>query len=75
MRGPLWEHMFVTSQGHPYARFRYALATGNARIAEARRSPPLEHLPLPHTESKKTPGFGERIVSVTALLSFHYHDQ
>ncbi len=25
----------VTSQGHPYARFRHALATGNARIAEA----------------------------------------
>ena len=25
----------VTSQGHPYARFRRALATGNARIAEA----------------------------------------
>src|SRR6476661_2082921 len=29
------EHVFVTSQGHPYARFRRALATGNARIAEA----------------------------------------
>ena len=25
----------MTSQGHPYARFRHALATGNARIAEA----------------------------------------
>ncbi len=24
-----------TSQGYPYARFRHALATGNARIAEA----------------------------------------
>jgi hypothetical protein len=24
----------VTSQGHPYARFRRALATGNPRIAE-----------------------------------------
>src|SRR6476661_8578633 len=30
------EHMFgMTSQGHPYARFRRALATGNPRIAEA----------------------------------------
>jgi hypothetical protein len=25
----------VTSQGHPYARFRRALAAGNSRIAEA----------------------------------------
>ncbi len=25
----------MTAQGHPYARFRQALATGNARIAEA----------------------------------------
>src|SRR3954453_7969801 len=25
----------MTSQGHPYARFRHALATGNARIAAA----------------------------------------
>jgi hypothetical protein len=25
----------MTSQGHPYARLRHALATGNARIAEA----------------------------------------
>lgn len=25
----------MTSQGHPYARFRRALATGNARITEA----------------------------------------
>lgn len=25
----------MTSEGHPYARFRRALATGNARIAEA----------------------------------------
>lgn len=32
---PLCEHVFVTSQGHPYARFRHALATGNARIAES----------------------------------------
>jgi hypothetical protein len=31
----LCEHVFVTSQGHPYARFRRALATGNPRIAEA----------------------------------------
>jgi hypothetical protein len=29
----LWEHVFVTSQGHPYARFRRALATGNLTIA------------------------------------------
>src|SRR5690348_6193369 len=29
------EHTFVTSQGHPHARFRRALATGNPRIAEA----------------------------------------
>jgi hypothetical protein len=28
------EHTFVTSQGHAYARFRRALTTGNARIAE-----------------------------------------
>jgi hypothetical protein len=28
------EHTFVTSQGHAYARFRRALATGNVRIAE-----------------------------------------
>ena len=27
--------MFVTSQGHPYARFRRALEAGNPRIAEA----------------------------------------
>src|SRR5690348_11103671 len=25
----------MTSQGHPYARFRRALATGNAQLAEA----------------------------------------
>jgi hypothetical protein len=33
----------VTSQGHPYARFRRALATGNPRIAEdtAREVPRL----------------------------------
>jgi hypothetical protein len=30
-----YEHAFVTSQGHPYAPFRHALATGNLRIAEA----------------------------------------
>ena len=29
------EHVFVPSQGHPYGRFSRALATGNARIAEA----------------------------------------
>jgi hypothetical protein len=27
--------VFVTSQGHPYARFRRAIETGNPRIAEA----------------------------------------
>jgi len=27
--------VFVTSQGHPYARFRRAIETGNAQIAEA----------------------------------------
>jgi hypothetical protein len=27
--------MFVTSQGHPHARFRRAVETGNPRIAEA----------------------------------------
>jgi hypothetical protein len=27
--------VFVTSQGHPHARFRHALETGNAQIAEA----------------------------------------
>jgi hypothetical protein len=25
----------MTSQGHPYARFRHPLATGNARVADA----------------------------------------
>jgi hypothetical protein len=29
------EHMFVTSQGSPYARLRRALATGNPTIAWA----------------------------------------
>jgi hypothetical protein len=29
------EHVFVTSQGHPYARFRRAIASGNLLIAEA----------------------------------------
>src|SRR5438309_523435 len=33
--GFLCEHTFVTSQGHPYARFRRALASGNAHLAEA----------------------------------------
>ena len=32
--GP-WEHMFVTSQGSPYLRFRRALATGNLTIIRA----------------------------------------
>jgi hypothetical protein len=35
----------VTSQGHPYARFRHALATGNARIAEA-AARDLQHVGL-----------------------------
>ena len=35
----------VTSQGHPYARFRRALATGNPRIAEA-AARDLEHIGL-----------------------------
>ena len=35
----------MTSQGHPYARFRRALATGNARIAEA-TARDLEHVAL-----------------------------
>ena len=35
----------MTSQGHPYARFRRALATGNARIAEA-AARDLEHVAL-----------------------------
>lgn len=35
----------VTSQGHPYARFRRALATGNARIAEA-AAREVEHISL-----------------------------
>jgi hypothetical protein len=30
-----WEHLFVTSQGSPYARFRRALDGGNATIALA----------------------------------------
>jgi hypothetical protein len=30
-----WEHVFVTSQGSPHARFRRALATGNPTIAWA----------------------------------------
>lgn len=29
------EHLFVTSQGHPYARFRRALSTGNPTLAWA----------------------------------------
>jgi hypothetical protein len=35
----------MTSQGHPYARFRHALATGNARIAEA-AARDLQHVGL-----------------------------
>ena len=35
----------MTSQGHPYARFRRALVTGNARIAEA-AARDLEHVAL-----------------------------
>ena len=31
----MWEHMFVTSQGSPYSRFRRALDGGNATIALA----------------------------------------
>jgi hypothetical protein len=31
--GALWEHLFVTSQGSAYGRFRRALDTGNAHIA------------------------------------------
>lgn len=30
-----WEHMFVTSQGRPYGRFRKALAAGNLLLIEA----------------------------------------
>jgi hypothetical protein len=37
--------VFVTSQGHPYARFRHALATGNSRIAEA-AAREVEHIAL-----------------------------
>ena len=29
------EHAFVTSQGHPYARFRRALLTKNVRLIDA----------------------------------------
>jgi hypothetical protein len=35
----------MTSQGHPYARFRRALATGNARVAEA-AARDLQHVGL-----------------------------
>ena len=35
----------MTAQGHPYARFRRALATGNARIAES-AARDLEHVAL-----------------------------
>ncbi len=35
----------MTSQGHPYARFRRALATGNSRIAEA-AARDLQHVGL-----------------------------
>jgi len=35
----------MTAQGHPYARFRRALATGNARIAEA-AARDVEHIAL-----------------------------
>jgi hypothetical protein len=39
VRAPLasksWEHVFVTSQGSPYARFRRALDGGNTTIALA----------------------------------------
>jgi hypothetical protein len=35
----------MTSQGHPYARFRRALSTGNARIAEA-AAREVEHVAL-----------------------------
>ena len=51
-RGPVgvWGQRYanmcsMTSQGHPYARFRRALATGNARIAEA-AARDLEHVSL-----------------------------
>src|SRR3954469_11045470 len=44
-RAALCEHVFVTSQGHPYTRFRRALATGNSRIAEA-AARDLEHVAL-----------------------------
>jgi len=30
-----WEHMFVTSRGHPYAEFKRALERGNLWVAEA----------------------------------------
>jgi hypothetical protein len=35
----------MMSQGHPYARFRHALATGNVRIAEA-AARDVEHIAL-----------------------------
>ena len=41
----MWEHMFVTSQGSPYSRFRRALDGGNATIALAAAAD-LEHVGL-----------------------------
>jgi hypothetical protein len=41
----MWEHPFVTSQGHAYARFSRALKTGNARLALAAAAE-LRHVDL-----------------------------
>ena len=41
----MWEHMFVTSKGSPYSRFRRALDGGNATIALAAAAD-LEHVGL-----------------------------
>jgi hypothetical protein len=41
----VWEHLFVTSQGSAYGRFRRALDTGNANLALAAAAD-LEHVEL-----------------------------
>jgi hypothetical protein len=44
--GALWEHLFGTSQGSPYARFRRALDSRNATVAFAPATE-LEFVSLP----------------------------
>ena len=39
------EHVFVTSQGHPYARFRRALLTKNVNLIDA-AARELQHIAL-----------------------------